>query len=156
MSFSDDLERERDKAMHLVNLASANWADAMRAHKLAPPDAGFANRLKSLAEAAATEQLAWEQADTAGLLWRPVPGAEHASPPYELRPGTGRRGPADLWTRFDTAVAELNIAIAGSSAETVAAAFGQVASATAELATAVSAEDVIAREAQERARSRAA
>ena len=156
MSFSDDLERERDKAMHLVNLASANWADAMRAHKLAPPDAGFANRLKSLAEAAATEQLAWEQADAAGLLWRPVPGAEHASPPSELRPGTGRRGPADLWTRFDTAVAELNVAIAGSSAETVAAAFGQVASATAELARAVSAEDVIAREAQERARSRAA
>ncbi len=156
MSFSDDLERERDKAMHLVNLASANWADAMRAHKVAPPDAGFANRLKSLAEAAATEQLAWEHAHAAGLLWRPVPGAEHALPPYELRPGTGRRGPADLWTRFDTAVAELNIAIAGSSAETVAAAFGQVASATADLATTVSAEDVMAREAQERARSRAA
>ena len=152
MSFSDDLQRERDKAMHLVNLASANWANAMRAHKLAPPDAGFAERLNSLAEAAATEQLAWEQAHAAGLLWRPVPGAEHASPPYELRPGTGRRGPADLWARFDTAVAELNVAIAGSSAETVAAAFGRVAQATAGLAGAVAAEDAIAREAQERAR----
>jgi hypothetical protein len=156
MSFSDDLQRERDKAVRLVNLASANWAEAMRAHKLAPPDAGFADRLKSLAEAATTEQLAWEQAHAAGLLWRPVPGAEHASPPYELRPGTGRRGPDDLWTRFDTAVADLNVAIAGSSAEIVAAAFGRVASATAELATAVAAEDAIAREAQERARSRAA
>ena len=65
----------------------------MQAHKLAPPDAGFAPRLRALAEAAASEQVAWEHAHAAGLLWRPVPGAESAEPPYELRPGTGRRGP---------------------------------------------------------------
>jgi sugar (pentulose or hexulose) kinase len=88
-------------------------------------------------------------------LWRPVPGAERAEPPYELRPGTGRRGPEDLWLRFDEAVAELNRAIGGSSAERVSTAFGGVAAVAAELSVAVEQEDEITREARELARSRA-
>ena len=31
-----------------------------------------------------------------------------ANPPYELQPGSGRRGPDHLWQRFDEAVAELD------------------------------------------------
>ena len=108
MTFSDDLDRQRAQIMRRVRQASNAWADAMRAHKLAPPDLGFAARLRTLAEAAASEQVAWEHAHAAGLLWRPVPGAERAEPPYELRPGTGRRGPAELWERFDAAVGTLN------------------------------------------------
>src|SRR5207302_3490901 len=113
----------------------------MRAHKLAPPDAGFASRLRTLAEAAGREQVAWEHAHAAGLLWRPVPGAEHAEPPYELRPGTGRRGPPELWDRFDAAVAELNRAITGSDAAAVADAFGEMSESAAVLADAVAQED---------------
>jgi hypothetical protein len=120
--------------MHLVRHAGEGWASAMRAHTLAPPDAGFAGRLRALAEAAATEQVAWEQAHRAGLLWRPVPGAERAEPPYELRAGTGRRGPGPLWATFDAAVAGLNRAIADSDAANVAAAFGEVARAASDLA----------------------
>ena len=105
MSFGDDLDRQRAQIMRAVRHASDDWAAAMRAHKLAPPDPGFASRLRDLAEAASNEQVAWEHAHAAGLLWRPVPGAENAEPPYELRPGTGRRGPAALWERFDAAVA---------------------------------------------------
>jgi len=116
----------------------------MRAHKLAPPDAGFAQRLRVLSEAAADEQVAWEHADAAGLLWRPVPGAENAEPPYELRPGTGRRGPAELWSRFDAAVKMLNTAITGSDAATVADAFGEMATAARSLAEAVAGEDAAA------------
>jgi hypothetical protein len=141
MSFSDDLSRERAQIMRAVRHASTAWAEAMRAHKLAPPDAGFASRLRSLAEAAEREQVTWEHAHAAGLLWRPVPGAEDAQPPYELRPGTGRRGPAELWERFDVAVASLNRAIAGTSAADVADAFGAVAEAAAALADAVAIED---------------
>ena len=85
MSFSQDLDQQREHVMQLVRHASASWAEAMRAHKLAPPDIGFARRLAMLSEAAATEQLAWEQAHTAGLLWRPVPGAENAEPPSSSR-----------------------------------------------------------------------
>jgi hypothetical protein len=156
MNFSDDLDHERAHVMRLVRHASAEWAEAMRAHKLAPPDAGFAGRLERLSAAAATEQVAWERAGTAGLMWRPVPGAERASPPYELRPGTGRRGPEELWIRFDAAVGQLNQAIAGSSAAEVAAAFGEMSGAAAELSEAVALQDQVASEAQERARDRGA
>ncbi len=141
MSFSDDLHRERAHIMRAVRQAGSSWAEAMRAHKLAPPDAGFAGRLRTLSQAAADEQVAWEHAHAAGLLWRPIPGAEGAEPPYELRPGTGRRGPAPLWSRFDTAVGALNRAITQSNAAIVADAFGEIADAAATLADAVAAED---------------
>jgi len=141
MSFSDDLDRQRAHVMRAVRQAGSGWAQAMRAHKLAPPDAGFADRLRALSDAAASEQVAWEHAHAAGLLWRPVPGAEGAEPPYELRPGTGRRGPAELWSRFDAAVTTLNRAITGSSAADVADAFGEMSEATAALADAVARED---------------
>ena len=153
---ADDLDRQRAHIMRLVRHASSGWADAMRSHKLAPPDAAFAARLRALSEAAATEQVAWEHAHAAGLLWRPVPGAENAAPPYELRPGTGRRGPEDLWARFDAAVATLNRAITGSDAAAVADSFGEIAEATAELADAVAREDEAAREASARSRARGA
>jgi hypothetical protein len=141
MSFRDDLDRQRAQIMRAVRQAGNDWADAMRAHKLAPPDAGFAARLRMLAEAAGKEQVAWEHAHAAGLLWRPIPGAEQAEPPYELRPGTGRRGPAELWTRFDAAVAALNQAITGSNAAVVADAFGEFAEVAAAMADAVAQED---------------
>jgi hypothetical protein len=155
MSFSEDLDRQRAQIMRAVRHASDGWASAMRAHKLAPPDAGFAERLRNLAEAAANEQVAWEHAHGAGLLWRPVPGAENAAPPYELRPGTGRRGPALLWERFDAAVSALNHAITGSSAADVADAFGDFADAAGALADAVAGEDTAAGPQRHRARGAA-
>ena len=141
MSFGEDLDRQRAQIMRAVRHASDGWAEAMRAHVIAPPDPGFARRLQNLADAAVNEQVAWEHAHAAGLLWRPVPGAENAAPPYELRPGTGRRGPLELWERFDAAVSALNYAITGSSAAVVADAFGDTAEVAAALADAVRKED---------------
>jgi hypothetical protein len=141
MSFRDDLDRQRAQIMRAVRQAGNDWAEAMRAHKLAPPDPGFAARLGTLAEAASNEQVAWEHAHAAGLLWRPIPGAEQAEPPYELRPGTGRRGPEELWGRFDEAVAALNRAITGSNAAVVADAFGDLSEVAAALAEAVARDD---------------
>lgn len=150
MSFKDDLDRQRAQIMRAVRQAGNDWAEAMRAHKLAPPDAGFAARLTALSDAAAREQVAWEHAHAAGLMWRPIPGAENAEPPYELRPGTGRRGPAELWARFDGTVATLNRAITGSDAAAVADAFGDLSEAAAALAEAVVAEDAAAASSAER------
>ncbi len=144
MSFGDDLDRQRAQIMRAVRQAGAGWAEAMRTHTLAPPDPGFATRLRSLAAAAADEQVAWEHAHAAGLLWRPVPGAENAEPPYELRPGTGRRGPEELWARFDAAVATLNRAITGSNSAQVADAFGEISEAASELADAIARDDEVA------------
>jgi hypothetical protein len=155
MTVSDERDRERAHIMRAVRQAGSGWAEAMRAHKLAPPDAGFAGRLRALAEAAADEQVAWEHAHAAGLLWRPIPGAEGAEPPYELRPGTGRRGPEPLWARFDVAVATLNRAITQSSAAAVADAFGELSEAAAALADAVTTEDQAAAQTAARTRPRA-
>lgn len=156
MSFSEDLDPERAQIMRAVRQASTAWAEAMRSHKLAPPDPGFAARLRALAEAAAAEQVTWEHAHAAGLLWRPVPGAEQAEPPYELRPGTGRRGPQPLWDQFDAAVRRLNQAIAGTSAADVADAFGEISAVTASLADAVADEDAELAESRSRGRARGA
>jgi hypothetical protein len=156
MTFSDDLDRSRAQVMRRVRQASTAWADAMKAHKLAPPDPGFADRLRTLADAASNEQVAWEHAHAAGLLWRPVPGAEGAEPPYELRPGTGRRGPEDLWQRFDAAVTALNQAITGSDAAVVSDAFGEMADAAGALADAVTREDDASGATAGRARARGA
>jgi hypothetical protein len=144
VSFRDDLDRQRAQIMRAVRQAGNDWAEAMRAHKLAPPDPGFAARLRALAEAAGREQVAWEHAHAAGLMWRPVPGAENAEPPYELRPGTGRRGPGELWSRFDASVVGLNRAITGSNAAEVADAFGELSEAAGALADAVAREDELA------------
>jgi hypothetical protein len=144
MSFRDDLDRQRAQIMRAVRQAGNDWAEAMRTHKLAPPDAGFAGRLRILSDASSREQVAWEHAHAAGLLWRPIPGAESAEPPYELRAGTGRRGPPELWARFDQSVTVLNRAITGSSAADVADAFGELSDAAGALADAVAADDAAA------------
>jgi hypothetical protein len=131
----------RARATQRLRDAKSAWGQAMTAHKLAPPDADFASRLRTLASAADTEREACEDAAQAGLLWRPIPGAQGSQPPYELRPGTGRRGPAELWERFDAAVEALNHAITGTNVTVVARAFGELASAAGAVADSVEAED---------------
>jgi hypothetical protein len=69
----------------------------------------------------------------AGVAWRPVADSERARPPYELRPGTGRRGPAELWTRFDMAVERLNQAGASDNLADVIDAYAAVAQAASDL-----------------------
>ncbi len=131
----------RERAIQRLRVAQSAWGEAMTAHKLAPPDLGFAARLRTLAGAAEKEREACEEAQRAGLLWRPLPGAQGAQPPYELRQDTGRRGPAQLWEHFDGAVQELNHAITGTNVSQVGRRFGELASAAAALAEAVEAED---------------
>jgi hypothetical protein len=122
-----------------VNEARASWGGAMRAHEQAPPDPGFRDRLRALAQAAAAMHDAHARALQAGLAWRPIADSERARPPYELRPGTGRRGPTELWTRFDAAVQRLNQAGAGDNLSDVVDAYAAVAQASSELADALKA-----------------
>ncbi len=143
----------REYANQRLRDARAAWGQAMTAHKMAPPDARFAGRLRALATAAETEREACEDAAEAGLLWRPIPGAQGSQPPYELRPGTGRRGPTKLWERFDAAVENLNHAITGTNVTVVGRAFAELASAAGALANAVDTEDreLVAEQLRERA-----
>jgi hypothetical protein len=111
----------------------------MRAHEQAPPDPGFRDRLRALSAAAAAMRDAHARALESGLAWRPVADSGRARPAYELRPGTGRRGPHELWTRFDAAVQRLNDAGAGDNLVDVVDAYGAVANAASELAGALEA-----------------
>jgi hypothetical protein len=100
-------KRSEDRAQAAFRDAQERWREALEAHRLDPPDAGFASRLAELSDAARQEAEACRSADAAGFQWPPHRAAD-GGPPYELRPGTGRRGPESLWQRFDDA--------AGSSA----------------------------------------
>src|SRR4051812_35818697 len=69
------------------------------------------------------------------------PARGGAKPPYELQPGTGRRGPAKLWERFDEAVAELDRVSEGRSLRAVGRAYADLADVLSKLAAAVERED---------------
>ena len=120
--------------------AQERWRDALAAHRLAPPDGGFSGRLSGLAEAARAEAEACRVADTAGFEWPPH-RASSSAPPYELQPGSGRRGPEELWRRFDGAVTEINRAATGTDLIEVARAYEALAEAAGALAEAVELED---------------
>jgi hypothetical protein len=120
--------------------AQQDWRAAIDAHRSAPPDAGFSTRLTTLAEAAAEEARACLEADGAGFEWPPHRSA-NSEPPYELRPGTGRRGPEELWQRFDLAVSALGRAATGRDLKPVAEAYQQLADIAGQLAAAVEDED---------------
>jgi hypothetical protein len=132
-------EGAKANAWTSVDQARASWSGAMRAHEQPPPDPGFRARLRALAGAAAAMRDAHARALQAGLAWRPIADSERARPPYELRPGTGRRGPTELWTRFDAAVHQLNQAGAGDNLGDLVNAYAAVAQAASELADALQA-----------------
>src|SRR5262249_19652814 len=120
--------------------ALEKWRDALESHRVAPPDQNFASRLAVLGDAAAAQASACREADAAGFDWTPHRAAD-SRPPYELQPGTGRRGPAELWRRFDAAVASLSAVATGRDIVAVADAYDELAEAAGALADAVQKED---------------
>src|ERR1035441_10068584 len=129
-----------DRAQRAFRDAQAEWRRALESPRLPLPAAGFGARLAELASAAAAEAEACRKADAAGFEWPPHRASANM-PPYELQPGTGRRGPEALWRVFDAAVAELNRAATGADLIEGAAAYDALAAAAGELASAVERED---------------
>lgn len=115
------------------------WREALKAHVLAPPDPEFSARLAALAAAASQRAASCEAAYKDGFEWPAARGG--AKPPYELQPGSGRRGPEQLWARFDEAVAELDRVSEGRSMRAVGRAYAELAKVAAQLADAVERED---------------
>jgi hypothetical protein len=122
-------------AVEQVRLADVRWGEALEASVEAPPDLGFAQRIRAIAKAAEQEAAALRHADQMGLAFRPHPGARNMQLSHELRPGArSRRGPQELWERFDGAVAELGEALEGVALSAVARAFGDLSEVAFELA----------------------
>jgi hypothetical protein len=132
------MSAERDEIQREFAATQDDWRRAVQAHRLAPPDAGFSARLAALAAVAHDEAVICRKAAAAGYSWPPHPSGQQ---PYELQPGSGRRGPEALWQRFDVAVAELNRAGAGSDLIEVAHAHDLLAEAAAALAAEVERDD---------------
>ena len=146
--------RTDERVLEQFRQALEDWREALEAHRLAPPDTGFGQRLARLAEAAEEQARACRTADAAGFDWTPHRAAE-SRPPYELQPGTGRRGPEELWRRFDGAVASLSAIATGKDIVAVAEAYEELAAAASELAKAVGREGRAQRP-RRRARARTA
>jgi hypothetical protein len=127
-------------ALEAFRGAQARWREALEAHRLAPPDAGFSARLAALSAAARAEAVACRQAEAAGFAWPPHRAAS-GKPPHELRPGSARRGPDELWRHFDATATDLSRAAAGADILAVADGYAQLAEVAGELAEAVGRED---------------
>jgi hypothetical protein len=132
---------ERDEEIQTeFQAAQTAWRNALRAHRLAPPDAGFSARLRALSTAAHVEaEICWK-AHEAGYRWprhRPAGG----EPPYELRPESGRRGPELAWERFDNAVDVLNSAACQTNLHRVGSAYEEMSVAAGLLAGDIEYED---------------
>lgn len=122
-------------AVEQVQLADERWGEALEASAEAPPDLGFAQRVRAIANAAEQEAAALRYADRLGLGKRPYAGGRNMWLSYELRPGArSRRGPPELWERFDQAVADLGEAFEGVALSAVARAFGELSEVARELA----------------------
>jgi hypothetical protein len=115
------------------------WRHVIAAHRQAPPDPGFSARLAALSEVSRAEAEVCRKAHAEGYEWPPHKSA--GSQPWELQPGSGRRGPEELWRTFDIAVLELERAGAGTDLLAVAAAHDLLADAAGALAEAVECED---------------
>jgi hypothetical protein len=132
--------RVEERAQAEFRAAQTRWREALQAHRLAPPDAGFSARLAQLSTAARAEADACRRAESAGFAWPPH-RATTSEPPYELRPVSGRHGPDELWRSFDAAAADLSRAAAGTDILAVADAYEELGEAAGALAEAVGRED---------------
>jgi hypothetical protein len=133
------MSADEDRIQADFAATQGRWRQAVYAHRMAPPDAGFSARLADLAAVAAAQAAVLRKAAAAGYSW--PPHATTVEQPYELRPGTGRRGPGEVWQRFDAAVEVLNRAAATMDVVQVAAAHEALARVAGDLAVEVERED---------------
>ncbi len=125
---------DRRVAVERVRAADQRWTQALDDSEFAPPDPGFVDRMREIADASEQEAAALRLAHEAGLGWNPVPGARNMRLSHETRPGANRPGPAELWQRFDTAVQRLGIAMEGVALSAVAREFGELSEIVREIA----------------------
>jgi hypothetical protein len=129
---------DQQAIINLVRIADQRWADAIHASDSAPPDAGFAARVRALADAAEQQAAALKRADAAGVGWTPNPNGRGIRISHEVRPGGNRPGPPELWERFDEAFTNLGIAMEGVAISAVARCYGELSDEARAIADALS------------------
>ncbi len=122
--------------------SEGEWDAAVEASNNAPPDPGFAGRIRAVAAASTQRAESLMRADRiTGFLWKPQPEAPEILRSHELRRGANRPGPAALWRRFDMTIERLSIAVQGNVFSLVADEFHEIASVLEEIADALDGEE---------------
>ncbi|MEO8967211.1 MAG: helix-turn-helix domain-containing protein [Solirubrobacteraceae bacterium] len=115
------------EAIQTMQEAEAVFETAVQASDNAPPDPGFPQRLRAVAEASLRRGDALERASLIpGFTWTPVSDPVAVIRSHELRPGANRPGPAHDWRHYDMAVERLSIAVQGNVLSLVAIEFQQI------------------------------
>ena len=126
---------EMQQIINELQLADEVWEHAQAASENAPPDPGFPDRVRALAEACERQARSLAKAGwIQGFAWTPLPGRRHMILSHELRPGANRPGPARLWAEFDRAVQRLGIAMEGNVMYVVAFRYRELAAVMHEIA----------------------
>ena len=122
-------------ALRQLAIADQQWEAALDASDFAPPDDGFAERIRDISRAAKREADALAALDGPGVNWNPAPGSSDMTLSWETRPGGNRPGPRELWDEFDQRVRALGTAMEGATMLDVSHAFGELADIAATIAT---------------------
>lgn len=114
-------------AIRSMQEAEAEFDGAVSASNDAPPDRGFAGRIRAVADACLRRAEALSQAERIpGFRWTPVPHPESPIRSHELRPGGNRPGAELKWRMYDMAVERLTIAVQGNLPSLVATEFREI------------------------------
>jgi hypothetical protein len=109
-----------------MQIADQRWQAAIDDSAFAPPDPGFADRVRAIAMAAEGEAVVLhEAARNPRLRWQPAHSTAIGLS-YELRPGGNRPGPTRSWTEFDQAVEHVSEAQRDTDFAAIADAFRQL------------------------------
>ncbi len=115
------------EALKGMQEAEGAFDSAVGASDNAPPDPGFPQRLRAVAEASLQRAEALDKADSIpGFMWTPVSDPHPVIPSHELRPGGNRPGPSRKWRSYDMAVERLAIATQGNVTSFVADEFREI------------------------------
>jgi len=114
-------------AIQTMQEAEAVFETAVEASDNAPPDPGFPQRLRAVADASLQRGEALERASLIpGFTWTPVSDPVAVIRSHELQPGANRPGPPHDWRHYDMAVERLSIAVQGNVLSLVAIEFQQI------------------------------
>lgn len=121
--------------------AEVVFDQAVQASDNAPPDPGFADRVRAVAEASLQRSAALgAAARIPGFRWTPISDPIAPIRSHELRPGGNRPGPPAAWQQYDMAVERLTIAVQGNLLDLVADEFREIGWALNEIADTLIAE----------------
>lgn len=123
--------------------AEAVFGQAVEASDNAPPDPGFADRIRAIAQASLQRAGALEKASMIpGFRWTPIQDPTAPIRSHELRPGGNRPGPPAAWRQHDMAVERLIIAVQGNVLSLVASEFREIGNTLNQIADALTADSV--------------